>query len=294
MILHTGIGNFNMSSFQITLMILGISIVISFLYGLFTRNYSTVDRLWSILPSIYALVWMKDFLDNPRFVIAAILVIAWALRLSLNFARRGGYDFNWKQGFTGEDYRWEIMRKKIPNRFAFELFNLSFISTYQLVLVFGISLPLYTIGQIDTPLEWVDFLLFGLHALFLILETIADNQQFSFYKKRNSYEFKDSARHQLGFNTFGLWKHSRHPNYVCEMSQWLIVGLYAYRFTGQATSLLAAGLLILLFIGSTSLAENITSGKYSHYDEWRKVTVPWVGLPGLKAKKRNDFLNSYK
>jgi len=233
-------------------------------------------------------------MHNPRFVIAAIIVIAWALRLSLNFARRGGYGFNWKEGFTGENYRWEIMREKIPNRFVFEIFNLFFISAFQLILVFMITLPLYFVGQYDAPLGNADYILFGLHALFLTLETIADNQQYKYYAERNSTEFRDSPRHQLGFNTFGLWKHSRHPNYVCEMSQWIIVGLYAYRLTGEAISLLAAGLLILLFIGSTSVAENITKNKYAHYNDWRKVTVPWISFLGLKSQKRRDFLELHK
>ena len=282
-----------MTTLQITLGILGISIVVSFVYGLLTRNYSTVDRLWSILPAVYVLVWMQDYMHNPRFVIAGIIVIAWALRLSLNFARRGGYGFNWKEGFTGEDYRWEIMCEKIPNRFVFELFNLFFISAIQLILVFVITLPLYFVGQYDAPLGSMDYLLFALHAMFLILETIADNQQYKYYAERDSEEFKDSPRHQLGFNTFGLWKHSRHPNYVCELSQWVVVALYLFNMNGTLHfSMLGFAVLILLFVGSTNLAENITLTKYSRYAEWRKASAPWITLPGVNAKRKREFLKS--
>jgi len=281
-----------MTPFQTTLAILIISIIISFFYGLFTRNYSTVDRLWSILPGVYVLVWMQEFANNPRFVIASIIVIAWAIRLSLNFARRGGYNFNLKEGFTGEDYRWEIMREKIPNRFIFEIFNLLFISTFQLVLVFAITLPLYTVGQIQEPLDNIDYLLFGLHILFLTLETIADNQQYKYYAERDSVEFKDSPRHQLGFNTFGLWKYSRHPNYVCEMSQWVIVALYAFRLTGEIISFAGAAILILLFMGSTNLAEDITSQKYERYPEWRSSSTAWITLPGINIKKKKEFFRT--
>jgi steroid 5-alpha reductase family enzyme len=282
-----------MSPLQVTLAILGISIIISFVYGLLTRNYSTVDRLWSILPAIYVLVWMQDYMHNPRFVIAAIIVIAWALRLSLNFARRGGYAFNWKKGFTGEDYRWEILREKIPNRIIFELFNLVFISAFQLILVFLITLPLYFVGQVDAPLSYADYLLFGFHILFLTLEMIADNQQYKYYQERKSREFKNSPRHQLGFNTFGLWKHSRHPNYVCEMSQWVVVALYLFTLTGTwHYSMFGAAILILLFIGSTNMAESITLGKYEQYPAWRKVSVPWITIPGVNAKRKREFLKS--
>ncbi len=283
-----------MTTLQVTLLILGISIVISFIYGLFTRNYSTVDRLWSILPAIYALIWMKDFIHNPRFVIATILVCAWAVRLSWNFARKGGYNFNFKTGFTGEDYRWEVLRKRIPNRFIFELFNLFFISGFQLILIFSFTYPLYVMGQVDTALNWPDYLLFGIHALLLFGEFIADIQQFNYYKNRESIEYKESARYQLGFNTFGLWKHSRHPNYLCEMAQWVIVGIYAWRLTGEWMIMIGTAVLILLFVGSTGMAEGITNGKYPRYQEWRKVTVPWIGIPFLKAKRRKAFLDSLK
>jgi steroid 5-alpha reductase family enzyme len=282
-----------MSPLNVTFAILIIAIIVSFFYGLLTRNYSTVDRLWSILPAIYVLVWMQDFMHNPRFVIAGILVIAWALRLSLNFARRGGYSFNLKEGFTGEDYRWEVLREKIPNRFVFEVFNLVFISAFQLILVFMITLPLYFVGQIDAPLNGTDYLLFGLFAMFLVLETVADNQQYRYYRERESEEFKNSPRHQLGFNTFGLWKHSRHPNYVCEMSQWIVVALYLFHLTGTwHYSMFGAAVLVLLFVGSTNMAESITVTKYERYPEWRKVSVPWITLPGINAKKKKDFLDS--
>lgn len=282
----------NMSVFQITVAILIISIIVSFLYGLFTRNYSTVDRLWSILPPVYVLVWMSEYMHNTRFVIAGILVIAWGVRLSLNFARRGGYTFKWGKGFTGEDYRWEIMREKIPGRFMFELFNLFFISIFQLVLVFIITLPLYFVAQNNAPLNRIDIVLFVLHFLFLLGETISDNQQYRFQSDKRRAEFQNSTRHQLGYNTFGLWKFSRHPNYFFEIGQWVIVACYALN-TGVPLSRSVPGalLLILLFIGSTNLTESITAAKYPSYAQWRKASAAWLPLPVLKGKKRQKFLN---
>jgi steroid 5-alpha reductase family enzyme len=238
---------------------------------------------------------MKDFYTNPRFVIAAVLIVAWAIRLSLNFARRGGYVFSLKKGFTGEDYRWEIMRNKIPNRVLFELFNLVFISAFQLVLVFMITLPMYFLGQYDAPLAWLDFVLFGLHILFLTLETIADNQQFRFHTEKKQAEFANSKRHQLGFNTFGLWKISRHPNYSFEMSQWVVVAFYAMAAMGHFHwSAIGVIVLIFLFVGSTNLTENITKSKYPRFEEWRKASSAWMPFFGAckQAKNRQAFMKS--
>ncbi|MBI4976797.1 MAG: DUF1295 domain-containing protein [Spirochaetes bacterium] len=265
------------TTLSITITICGCAILLSFITGLLTRNCSTVDRLWSILPPAYVLVWMKDFYHNPRFVIAAALVIAWGIRLSWNFGRRGGYAFSIKRGFIGEDYRWEHLRKRIPNRIAFELFNLFFISIYQLSLIFFFTLPLYIVGINDRPLGHLDIILFAAQASFLALETVADNQLFSFHRARKKPMHAGVKRYQAGFNTFGLWRYSRHPNYVCEMAQWVVV--YAYAVSASGTlhwSGVGCLVLILLFIGSTVMTESITASKYPLYRMWQKACSPWL------------------
>ena len=92
-----------MFPFDLSLAVLAVSIVGCFIAGLITRNYSHVDRLWSLLPPFYALIWLPSFADNPRYLIAAGLVILWGARLTFNFARKGGYRWEKGRGFTGED-----------------------------------------------------------------------------------------------------------------------------------------------------------------------------------------------
>ena len=245
----------------------------AFFVGLFTRNYSTVDRLWSVFPGVYVLVGLPWLYSSPRYLVAGAVVIAWSIRLTRNFAVKGGYR---REGgrFVEEDYRWPILKERIPNRFAFEIFNLFFIAGFQLGLVFFFSLPLYIAGASEAALGLWDAVIFAGHILFLILETVADEQQLKYYARRNG---ASDPRLALGFNTFGLWRYSRHPNYVCEMSQWVMVSLYPL-----AAGLswfpwgLAAMVLILLFIGSTNMAEGITGGKYPRYADWKKATPSWL------------------
>ena len=265
-------------------------IIWSFLNGLITRNYSTVDRLWSVLPGVFVLIAMPWLYSSPRFVVSGILVIAWGVRLTRNFALKGGYKRE-NGRFTGEDYRWAVMRERIPNRVAFELFNFFFISIFQLALIFAFTLPVLVAGASRAPLGSLDVVLFAVHALLLGLEWLADEQQFRYYDRRG----KDpDPRVALGFNTFGLWKISRHPNYVCEMGQWVLVAFYP----------LAAGLgwhpwgwasviLVLLFAGSTNLAEEITGSKYPRYIDWKKATPAWLPLTLVfRMKARKAFWNS--
>lgn len=53
------------------------------------------------------------------------------MRLSFNYWRKGGYSIG------SEDYRWELLREKIP-RPLFFIFNVLFISLAQSVRIFDV------------------------------------------------------------------------------------------------------------------------------------------------------------
>ena len=285
-----------MDPLTLTLNILGACIAASFFAGLATRNYSHVDRLWSVLPPVYVLVWLPGYLDNPRYLVAAALVVLWGVRLTANFAVKGGYRFSFRRGFYEEDYRWAVLRERIPNRVLFEIFNLTFISFYQLALVFAFTLPLYFYGKVEGPIGAGEVALFVIHGLLLLVETVADLQQLRYYRRREDPASKENPRIALGFNTFGLWKHSRHPNYAAEIAQWAVVYLYLHVATGRFHwSGIGAGLLALLFVGSTIMAERITASKYPAYADWKKATPPWVPFldAPLRAARRRAFKERY-
>jgi len=270
----------------VSLVLTAAAVLWAFLAGLIRRNYSTVDRLWSLLPGLYVLIWLPDAAASPRYWIAGALVIAWSIRLTRNFALKGGYRRE-NGRFVGEDYRWEVLRQRIPNRAAFEILNFFFISTFQPALIFAFTLPLSIAGRSTAPLGIADAVLFLVHLLLLTLETVADEQQFRYYARRKA---GGDPRLGLGFNTYGLWRYSRHPNYVCEMGQWVVVSLYpvaaglAWFPTG-----LGVAVLVALFVGSTVMAEGITGSKYPRYSDWKKATPPWIpfGLVfRLQARRR--------
>ncbi len=147
-----------------------------------TFNYSQVDKLWSLMPIAYSLMALFTF-PSPRMLIMFILVAVWGLRLSYNFYRKGGYNIiPWK---GEEDYRWKIMRNNpsLKGRFRFGLFNLFFISFYQHFLIFLFCTPLLMVAKNrDAGLNWLDIIAASLMLLFIIAESIADNQLFRFHK----------------------------------------------------------------------------------------------------------------
>jgi Protein of unknown function (DUF1295) len=89
-------------------LMLGVALT-CFVVSELTKNYSQVDKIWSIVPMAYAWFFAQQSAWNQRMVIMAVLVSIWALRLTFNFARRGGY--HWIPWKGEEDYRWGVLRQ---------------------------------------------------------------------------------------------------------------------------------------------------------------------------------------
>ena len=93
--------------------------------------------------------------------------------------------------------------------------------------------------------------------------------------------FLPSARRRsIRFNTTGLWKLSRHPNYFAEQGTWIAFYIFSIG-AGVGVfnwSVIGALLLVVLFLGSSALSEQISASKYPEYDSYCKSVskfFPW-------------------
>ncbi|MBM9466332.1 DUF1295 domain-containing protein [Nakamurella sp. YIM 132084] len=236
-----------------------------------TRDSSWVDRIWSIVPVLSLWVFAGSADWDARVVLVAVLVTLWGARLTFNFARKGGY-----RGV--EDYRWPILRARM-RPWQYQLFQIGFINGYQNVLLVLITVPAVTMTEHPRPLGVADVLLAVLFLAFLAGETIADQQQWEFHR-RKAAATRDGRTLTPGFLTTGLWRSSRHPNFFCEQGQWWVVFAFGAVAAGSPWQWTAIGavLLTLLFIGSTVFTESITASKYPEYAEYQRRTsmiVPW-------------------
>jgi steroid 5-alpha reductase family enzyme len=245
----------------------------SFLFGLVTNDYSWTDRLWSTTPVGYAWIYAYAGSFNTAVTTTAVLVTIWGARLTFNFARRDGYT-------GGEDYRWPILRNKIGNPLYWQLFNLLFIAVYQQALFIFFTLPLFVLSQTPGasmgPFAWIGVLLM---LSFLTIETVADQQQYTFQQskyglmeKQKDYE----EDYKKGFKTGGLFAISRHPNYLGELGVWWSIYLIGAANVGSIFhwSILGPIMLTLLFMGSTIFTEGITKEKYPEYGLYQKKVWP--------------------
>jgi len=264
------------------------SAVYCFVVGELTQNNSQMDKLWSILPIVYTWIIAAKGGMAPRLVVMACLATLWGARLTFNFGRKGAYKLKFWEG--EEDYRWKVLRakKEFQPHWKWMLFNLFFISVYQNVLVLMTTFPALVSMNSTMPFRWVDGLAAVLMFGFILYETIADEQQWKFQSKKWAMLGQGKKLEELpapynkGFNTTGLWRVSRHPNYFAEQGTWVSfyifsigagIGLFNWSAVG-------ALLLIVLFLGSSSFAEDISSSKYPEYAQYIKEVSRF--FPGKK------------
>lgn len=261
--------------------IMVIAASVCFLTGELTSNYSQVDKIWSIMPIIYSLTALHSY-PSPRLWIMSSLVLIWGFRLSFNFYRKGGYDLiPWK---GEEDYRWRIMRQhpRLKGRIRFGLFNLIFISFYQHFLILLFCTPLLVVAKYQSSELTITDLVAGVLMLFfIVVESIADNQQFRFQKlKRQVINSNSLFERSLksGFLSEGLWRYARHPNYASEQAVWISFYLFGTAASGKLVNWTIIGplFLILLFLGSTKLTESISCSKYPDYPVYIKEVPKFI------------------
>ena len=248
--------------------------LLCWLLSVITKEYSWVDRLWSITPPLFALHFAgHPGFSDPRLNLMAALAVLWGVRLTYNFVRKGGY----KPG--GEDYRWEEIQEKIGPLW-FQALNATFIAPFQSYLLLLIVVPSYAAYQlIGTPINGLDYAAAVAFVAFLVGETIADEQQWRFQTAKYAAIARGDTP-AADFITVGLFRYSRHPNFFCEQAMWWVYYVFSIAAGAGWLNWTASGavLLTLLFQGSTGLTEKLSARKYAAYGDYQRTTsrlIPW-------------------
>lgn len=263
-----------------------------------SRNYSQVDKLWSITPMIYA--WRLAI--DSRTILMAIIVSIWSIRLTYNFNRRGGY--TWPPWKGEEDYRWSYVQTHdyIPflrNRVVFFIFNIVFISIYQHILLLSLVAPSmlsYTVAknQGSPKLNLLDWFVSTIIIMFVIVESIADNQQFAFQSKKYrqiKLGMKPTNDFVDGFCQSGLFRYLRKPNYAAEQAIWISYYFYSVAATNGIWfnwSVIGGIQVVALFHMTGNLTEHITVLKYPAYSLYMKRVPRYIPNPFSAARSKTS------
>ncbi|THX31581.1 DUF1295-domain-containing protein [Aureobasidium pullulans] len=286
------------SGFAFALAITPIFLIVSEI----NKNYSQVDRCWSLLPTVYNLhydVWARlNGLPTQRLDNVLAFSVCWSIRLTFNYWRRGGYSIG------SEDYRWETVRSWV-NRPLFFIFNILFICIAQSVLLFTVTTPTYVLmlasrvsGQ---NMNTTDIIFARVLMALVLLEFFADGSQWNFHKAKHAYQKTAKVpagwtREDLepGFNTTGLFRYSRHPNFLGEQLIWVTLYQWGCVETSSLYNWTGVGAMsyLILFQSSTWLTEKLSAEKYPEY----KIYQQRVGkfLPKLTGPGWGEYLEAQK
>lgn len=137
---------------------------------------------------------------DERNIVASVLVMIWALRLSAFLLFRILK--------SGSDHRFDDKRDKFIKFLAFWVFQMFWvwIVSMPLSILNSPSVMNYGPRQFGTGRDVIGIIFF---AVGFVTEVLADQTKYS-YKKQNPKRFCDS----------GVWSWSRHPNYYGEILLW--------------------------------------------------------------------------
>jgi steroid 5-alpha reductase family enzyme len=241
-------------------------------FSVIFKNASLYDPYWSVVPPLLIWYWWKPGEKNLVQEIAWWVILLWAIRLTLNWAR------GW-QGLKHEDWRYVMLRQKNPK--LYWLTNLAGIHLFPTLMVFAGMVPAYIICNSSTDFiaakgpdtyqnEPLILLGFAICIIATLLELVADEQMRRFKKTAKPGEFIDS----------GVWKYSRHPNYFGEILFWF--GLWVLQMSIELdywyTSIGFVAMLCMFLLASIPMMEKKNLRSKPGYREYLKtvsVLLPW-------------------
>ena len=243
------------------------STFVIFISTCFYPDTSLYDPYWSVAPPVLlisTIVKYKLFSINSLLLI--IVVLFWAIRLTVNWA----YTY---KGLGHEDWRYASYRQK-TNKFVYGIINFFGLQYMPTIVVYIGLAPAIFIIQNETfnPLLIIGLLI---SILGVVLEIIADTSIHKFL-------IENKGKHTSC--NISIWKYSRHPNYLGEITFWN--GLFiSFILTNPNIWYYCLGSLLIdalfMFI-SIPMMEKHNMERRVDYAEYKKQTSMLIPLPRRK------------
>ena len=232
--------------------------VVTFIFSVIFGNASVYDPYWSVQPPVILIAFAIGKELTVLGVLLLIVVSFWAIRLTANWA----YTF---ANLNHQDWRYTMLKEKTG--IFYPVINFVGIHMVPTLVVYGCILPAVwaVINGVNVNFGSVHFLCLALGAA--TMQGIADIQMHKFRKNRNA-----------SFIRIGLWKYSRHPNYLGEILMWWGVALSVICAAPNAWYLAVGALAntVLFFAVSIPMADGRQSRKegFAEYKKQTRMLLP--------------------
>ena len=232
--------------------------VLTFVFSLIFHNASVYDPYWSVQP----IVILITFAIGKELAFARILLLIavcfWGIRLTANWA----YTFH---GLQHQDWRYTMLKEKTG--IFYPIINFVGIHMVPTLVVYGCTVPAVYAFLHDGIWNIGSILFFCMSIGAAVLQGTADIQMHRFRKHRTGT-----------FIRSGLWKYSRHPNYLGEICMWWGVALAVISVYPGAWYLCAGAVAntILFLVVSIPMADNRQAKKegFAEYKASTRMLLP--------------------
>jgi steroid 5-alpha reductase family enzyme len=182
-----------------------VATIVCFIFSLIFKNSSVYDPYWSVAPIVivigYAIV-------NGLTALGIVLLVAvcyWGIRLTANWA----YTF---KGLTHQDWRYTMLCEKTGK--FYPIINFIGIHYVPTLVVYGCILPAVMVIENKPEINALSIIFACVSVAAATMQGVADIQMHKYRKNKTT-----------SFIRNGLWRNSRHPNYLGEILMWWGIGL---------------------------------------------------------------------
>lgn len=235
-----------------------VATAVTFAFSLIFSNASVYDPYWSVQPLVICVAFALGKNLTLMHILPLVAVGLWGVRLTANWA----YTFG---GLTHQDWRYTMLAQKTGK--AYPIINFVGIHLVPTLVVYGCILPVVFLLESSGEINALSVVAFIVSLIAVTLQLVSDIQMQAYRKKRTTT-----------FIRVGLWKYSRHPNYLGEILMWWGIALYALSVTPTTWWLIAGAVAntVLFFAVSIPMADGRQSKKegFTQYKKQTRMLLP--------------------
>ena len=231
-----------------------------FIFSVIFNNASVYDPYWSVQP-IVIIAWFSIYHNvSSAALLLLVSIVYWGIRLTGNWA----YTFG---GLNHQD--WRYTKIKNENGRLYPLLNFVGIHMMPTIIVFICTLPAAVVVREELEANIGSIIGTVICVGAATLQLFADVQM---------QKYRKSGQH--GLIRVGLWKNSRHPNYLGEILMWWGVAIQAVSVMPRYWWLIAGAVAntIMFLTVSIPMADKRQSEKPG-YAEYKAETRSLLPIP---------------